>query len=112
MNEAPYGPRTILPAAAPGSPEQFILFATWGVIGNQSLDHFSEPRGKPFGSDTLGRDASALAYQEDLVSETLGVGESGIAAQANEPLAEFDFILPNDAPRRMVVVRQLDRSIG
>ena len=58
------------------------------MIGNQRLEHSSEPRGKPFGSDTLGGDAGAFAYQEDFVSETLGIGEPGIAAQANKPLAE------------------------
>ena len=68
--------------AAPGPAEQFILFAASGMIGNQRLEHPGEPRGKPFGSDTLGGDAGALAYQENFVGETLGIGEPGITAQA------------------------------
>ena len=54
-----------------------------GMIGNQRLEHFGEPRRKPLGSDALGSDAGALPYQEDFVGETLGIGQPGIAAQAN-----------------------------
>src|SRR6202044_181188 len=105
------GERPALPAA-PGSVEQFILFAAPGMIGDQRLEHATEPRGKPFGSDTLGRDASAFAYQKDFISETLGISELGIAAQANEPIAKFSFILTDDTAGRMVLVRQLDGSVG
>ena len=61
------------------------------MIGDQRLEHSRESRGKPFGSDTLGRDAGAFAYQEDFVRETLGISEPGIAAQANEPFAKLQF---------------------
>src|SRR5271168_2056371 len=33
-------------------------------------------------------------------------------AQANKPFAERGFILADDTPRRMILVRQLDRSVG
>ena len=82
------------------------------MIGNQRLEHSGEPRGRSFGSDTLGGNAGALAQQENLVGETLGIGELGIAAQANKPFAERGFILADDTPRRMILVRQLDRSVG
>jgi hypothetical protein len=62
---------------------QFTPFVPSGMIGNQRFEHFGEPRGEPLGSDTLGSDAGALPYQEDFVGETLGVGQPGIAAQAN-----------------------------
>ena len=91
---------------------QFILFAASGVFADQRLKHPREPRGKPFGSDTLGRDASALAYQENFVGETLGIGEPGIAAQANKPFSDVGLIFSDDAPRRMVRVRQFDRGVG
>jgi hypothetical protein len=48
------------------------------MIGDQRLDHSHEARGKSFRSDALGGDASALAYQEDFVGETLGIGKPGI----------------------------------
>src|SRR5271155_1642976 len=82
------------------------------MIGNQRLEHSGEPRGRSFGSDTLGGYAGALAQQENLVGETLGIGELSIAAQANKPFAERGFILADDTPRRMILVRQLDRSVG
>ena len=82
------------------------------MIGNQRLEHFGEPRGEPLGSDTLGSDAGALPYQENFVGETLGIGQPGIAAQANQPFAERGFVLADDTPRRMVLVRQLDRRVG
>jgi hypothetical protein len=91
---------------------QFILFAASGVFADQRLKHPREPRGKPFGSDNLGRDASALAYQENFVGDTLGIDEPSIAAQANKPFSDIGLILPNDTPRRMVRVRQFDRSVG
>jgi hypothetical protein len=40
---------------------QFTLLAASGMIGNQRLEHSAEPRGKSFGSDTLGGNAGALA---------------------------------------------------
>ena len=43
------------------------------MIGNQRLEHSSEPRGKSFGSDTLGGNAGALAQQEHFVDETPAV---------------------------------------
>jgi hypothetical protein len=82
------------------------------MIGNQRLEHSGEPRGKSFGSDTLGGNAGALAQQEHFVGETLGIGELGIAAQANKPFAKRGFILADDTPRRMIPIRQLDRSVG
>ena len=60
----------------------------------------------------MGGDTGAFAYQEDFVGETLGIGELGIAAQANEPFAKCGLILADDPPRRMVLVRQFDRSVG
>ena len=42
----------------------------------------------------------------------LGIGELGIATQANKPFADRGFILADDTPRRMIRVRQLDRSVG
>ena len=36
--------------------------STSGVFANQLLKHSRKTRRKPFGSDTLGRNASALAY--------------------------------------------------
>jgi hypothetical protein len=91
---------------------QFTLPIASGMIGNQRLEHFGEPRGEPLGSDTLGSDAGALPYQEDFVGETLGIGQPGIAAQANQPFAERGFVLADDTPRRMFLVRQLDRRVG
>ena len=82
------------------------------MIGNQRLEHSGEPRGKSFGSDTLGGNAGALAQQEHFVGETLGIGEPGIAAQANKPFTKRGFILADDTPRRMLPIRQLDRSVG
>jgi hypothetical protein len=38
---------------------RFTLLAA--MIGNQRLEHSGEPRGKSFGSDTLGGNAGALA---------------------------------------------------
>ena len=58
-------------------------FAASGMIGNQRLEHFGEPRRKPLGSDALGSDAGALPDQENLIGETLRIGQPGIAAQAN-----------------------------
>jgi hypothetical protein len=40
---------------------RFTLLAASGMIGNQRLQHFGEPRGKSFRSDTLGGNAGALA---------------------------------------------------
>src|ERR1700730_3018836 len=101
-----------LPTAARDSAVHFTLLAASGMIGNQRLEHSGEPQGKSFGSDTLGGNAGALAQQEDFVGETLGIGELGIAAQANKPFADRGFILADDTPRRMIRVRQLDRSVG
>jgi len=101
-----------LPTAAPASAVQPVLFAASGVIANQRLEHSCKPHGKPFGSDTLRGDAGALTEQEDFVGETLGIGELGIPAQANKPLAERRLMLADDTSRRMVLVRQLDGSVG
>jgi hypothetical protein len=50
-----------LPTAARASVVQFIVLAASGMIGNQRLEHSGEPRGKSFGSDTLGGNPGALA---------------------------------------------------
>jgi hypothetical protein len=50
-----------LPTAAHDLAVQFTLLAASGMIGNQRLEHSAEPRGKSFGSDTLGGNAGALA---------------------------------------------------
>jgi hypothetical protein len=50
-----------LPTAARDSAMHFTLLAASGMIGNQRLEHSGEPRGKSFGSDTLGGNAGALA---------------------------------------------------
>ena len=50
-----------LPTAARDSAAHFTLLAASGMIGNQRLEHSAEPRGKSFGSDTLGGNAGALA---------------------------------------------------
>jgi hypothetical protein len=50
-----------LPTAAHDLAVQFTLLAASGMIGNQRLEHSGEPRGKSFGSDTLGGNAGALA---------------------------------------------------
>jgi hypothetical protein len=50
-----------LPTAAHDSALQFTLLAASGMIGNQRREHSGEPRGKSFGSDTLGGNAGALA---------------------------------------------------
>jgi hypothetical protein len=50
-----------LPTAARDSAVHFTLLAASGMIGNQRLEHSAEPRGKSFGSDTLGGNAGALA---------------------------------------------------
>ena len=50
-----------LPTAARDSAVHFTLLAASGMIGNQRLEHSGEPRGKSFGSDTLGGNAGALA---------------------------------------------------
>ena len=56
------GPGSLaLPTAAHASAVQFTLLAASGMIGNQRLQHFGEPRGKSFRSDTLGGNAGALA---------------------------------------------------
>src|SRR6266403_3335148 len=49
-----------LPMATHDSAVHFTLFAASGMIGNQRLEHSGEPRGKSFGSDTLGGNAGAL----------------------------------------------------
>jgi hypothetical protein len=108
----PHYRRRGVPTAAHGSAVQFTLLAASGMIGNQRLEHSGEPRGKSFGSDTLGGNAGALAQQEHFVGETLGIGELGIATQANKPLAERGFIFADDTPLRMIRVRQLDRGVG
>ena len=71
-----------LPTAAWLSVERCALTTAWSTISNQRLEHTGEPRGEPFGADTLGGDAGTFAYQEDFVRETLGIGEPGITAQA------------------------------
>ncbi len=79
-------PQLELPALATGASDpavQITLSVASGMIGDQRLEHFGEPRGEPLGSDTLGSDAGAFPYQEDFVGETLGIGQPGIAAQAN-----------------------------
>ena len=101
-----------LPTAAWLSVERCVLSAASGTIGNQRLEHPGEARGKSFGSDALRGDAGTLDYQENFVRESLGFGEPGITAQANEPFAERGLILTDDTPRRMVLVRQFDRGIG
>ena len=56
------GPGSLaLPRAALGSAVQFTLLAASGMIGNQRLEHSGEPRGRSFGSDTLGGNPGALA---------------------------------------------------
>jgi len=101
-----------LPTAALASAAQHILFAASGMIANQRLEHSCKPHGKSLGPDTLRRDAGALTEQEDFVGESLGIGELGSAAQANKPFAERRLMLADDTSRRMVLVRQLDRSVG
>jgi hypothetical protein len=45
------------------------------MVGNQRLEHSSEPRRMSFGSDTLGSDASALAYQDlSMLGMVLAIG--------------------------------------
>jgi hypothetical protein len=70
---SPHYRRRGVPRAAHGLAVQFTLLAASGMIGNQRLEHSSEPRGKSFGSDTLGGNAGALAQQEHFVGETLAV---------------------------------------
>src|SRR5258708_7359390 len=82
------------------------------MIANQRLEHSCKPHGKPLGSDTLRCDAGPLTKQEDFVGESLGIGELGSAAQANKPFAGRRFMLADDTSRRMVLVWQLDRSVG
>src|SRR3984893_17706309 len=82
----PFGPcsANVTPLLMPAQAwRNSLRFVGSGMIGNQRLEHFGEPRGEPLGSDTLGSDAGALPDQEDLVGETLGIGQPGIAAQAN-----------------------------
>jgi hypothetical protein len=62
---------------APVSDAQFILVAAERptMVGNQRLKHSSEPRRMPFGSDTLGSDASTLAYQDlSMLGMVLAIG--------------------------------------
>jgi len=101
-----------LPTAAWLSVERCVLIATSGTISNQRLEYTREPRGEPFDSDALGGDAGTLEYQEDFVRKTLGIAEPGITAQADKPFAGRGLVVADDAPRRMVLVRQFDRSIG
>ena len=75
------------------------------MLANQSLEHAREPRGKPFGPDTLSRDAGTLAYQEHLISETLWIGQLGIAAQAEQLFAGRSFVLADDTPSRVILIR-------
>ena len=82
------------------------------MLANQCLEHPSEPRGKPFSPDTLSRNAGTLAYQEDLVSETLRIRQLSIAAQAEQLFAGCSFILAYDTPSRVILFRQLDCGIG
>ena len=69
-----------LPTAAARPVERCVPFCRAVHDRQPTPRALGDPRGKPFGSDTLGCEAGALAYQEDFVSETLGIGESGIAA--------------------------------
>jgi hypothetical protein len=65
-----------LPALSTGASDaavHFNLSVASGMIRNQRLKRFGEPRGEPLGSDALGSDAGALPYQEDFVGETLGI---------------------------------------
>jgi hypothetical protein len=39
----------------------FTLLVASGIIGDQRLEHYGEPRGKSFGPDALGGNAGALA---------------------------------------------------
>ena len=50
-----------LPPPAGDSALQFTLLVASGMISNQRLEHSTEPRGRSFGSDTLGGNAGALA---------------------------------------------------
>jgi hypothetical protein len=50
-----------LPTAVSDSAVQFTRLAASGMIGNQRLEHSGEPRGRSFGSDTLGGNPGALA---------------------------------------------------
>jgi len=50
-----------LPTATHDSAVNFTPLVASGMIGNQRLEHSGEPRGKSFGSDTLGGNAGALA---------------------------------------------------
>jgi hypothetical protein len=68
-----------LPTSTPNSARYFILIAALSMLVNQYLEHAREPRRKPCGPDTLSRDAGPLAYQQDLVSETLGISQLGVA---------------------------------
>jgi hypothetical protein len=73
-----------LPTATPNSARYFILIASLSMLANQCLEHAREPRRKPCGPDALSRDAGTLAYQEDLVSETLGISQLGVATKADQ----------------------------
>ena len=82
------------------------------MLANQCLQHPSEPRGKPLDPDTLSRHAGTFAYQEDMVSEPLWIGQLGVAAQVEQLFTSRGLILADDMPSRVILFRQLNRGIG
>ena len=81
------------------------------MIGDERLHQLDEPGGRTIGADALEADARALAQQEELVGETLGLGEAGIPAQIDDLVAMEPLVLGDDAARGMLRVGQLDGGI-
>ena len=78
---------------------------------DQCLADPYDPRTQAVWPDALRGDPRTFQHEVELVGKQLGLRQTGSLTQRDQSRAPGDLVLLNDAARRVIPLRQLDRRI-